>query len=283
MKYSSDFNYDLEFGEKAEDFVNKLFTNGGKIEVKYDRKAHETGNLFVEVFSRDKPSGISTTKANYWIFVIDKSQYAIILNIEKLKKLCRLKYKEGGYVLGGDENTSKGILIPINLITGQKYSVNKNRKDYSDKIGDDTQNLFVKSCENVGYVCEKTKEEVDIKEHIDYYIARKDNTKTSVDVKGGNHPKVIWVEFNNVNGEKGWIYGKAEHIAFDMPELSAFVIVDRVELSELCEVIVEKVFVTKQEATRKLYQRKGRRDVISRLELTDLMKLKSYKLLKYAK
>lgn len=283
MKYSSNFNYDLEFGEKAEDFVNKLFTNGGKIEVKYDRKAHETGNLFVEVFSRDKPSGISTTKANYWIFVIDKRQYAIIINIEKLKKLCRSKYKDGGYVLGGDDNTSKGLLIPINFITGQKFSVNKDRKDYSDKIGSETQNNFVKACESVGYVCSKSTELVDIKEHIDYYITRKNNTKTSVDVKGGNHPKVIWVEFNNVNGEKGWLYGKAELIAFDMPELSGFVIVETKELQEVCDIIVEKVFVTKQEATRKLYQRNGRRDVISRLELTDIMKLKSYKLLKYAK
>lgn len=282
MKYSGDFNYDLQFGEKAEDFVNKLFTNGGKIEVKYDRKAHETGNLFVEVISRDKPSGISTTKANYWIFVIDKRQYAIIINVEKLKKICKDKYKDGGYVLGGDENTSKGLLIPINLIVGEKYYVNKPRKDYSEKVGNDTQNNFVKACESVGYVCKKTTDEVDIKEHIDYYIVRKNNTKTSVDVKGGNYTKVIWVEFNNVKGETGWLYGKAEKIAFDMPELSGFVVVDRKELLSLCDEIVEKVFVSKKDATRKLYQREGRRDVISRLELTDLMKLKSYKLLKYA-
>ena len=162
-----------------------------------------------------------------------------------------------------------------------QFVIRQERKEYSDKIGLETQDMFVAACNKVGYTCTKTSDNQDINEHIDYYITRKNNTKTSVDVKGGNHPKVIWVEFYNVQGYEGWLHGKAELIAFDMPELSAFVIVDRKELLELCEKIVEKVFVPKQEATRKLYQRKGRRDVISRLELTDLMKLKSYKLLKY--
>jgi len=50
----------------------------------------------------------------------------------------------------------------------------------------------------------------------------------------------------------------------------------------LSEQIVEPVFVTKQEATRKYYQREGRQDVISRLELTDLQRLVSFKVLHYA-
>lgn len=164
-----------------------------------------------------------------------------------------------------------------------EFVIRNERKEYSDKVGWDTQDMFVAACNKVGYTCVKTNENQDINEHIDYIVTRTNNTTTSIDIKGGNHPKTIWVEFYNVLGYEGWLYGKAELIGFDMPELSAFVIVDRKELLELCNEIVEKVFVTKQEATRKLYQRKGRRDVISRLELTDLMKLKSYKLLKYAR
>ena len=116
MKHSSSFFYDLSFGEKAEDWVKKIFSEGSKVEVKYDRLAHATGRLYVEIYSRNKPSGISTTQAEYWIFVIDKKDYALIVNTEKLKELCRLTFQISGLTKGGDENTSQGVLIPINQI-----------------------------------------------------------------------------------------------------------------------------------------------------------------------
>ena len=116
MQYSNDFYYDLEFGEQAEDWVKEIFSNGGKVEVKFDRMAHLTGNLFVEIYSRGKASGISTTKANYWIFRIEEKSYALIVNTEKLKELCRIVYQTDGFVKGGDNNTSDGVLIPIKLI-----------------------------------------------------------------------------------------------------------------------------------------------------------------------
>ena len=117
MKYSNDFNYDLDFGEKAEDYLNEIFSDGKKIEVKYDRMAHHTGNIFVEYESRGKFSGIATTKANYWIFVIDKKDYSIIVKTEKLKEICRIAYQLGHITKGGDNDTSKGVLIPITQIT----------------------------------------------------------------------------------------------------------------------------------------------------------------------
>ena len=52
MKHSNSFYYDLDFGEKAEDWVKEIFSDGTKVEVKFDRMAHLTGNLFVEVYSR---------------------------------------------------------------------------------------------------------------------------------------------------------------------------------------------------------------------------------------
>lgn len=165
----------------------------------------------------------------------------------------------------------------------EHFVLNDNKKDHSNKVGLDTQDMFVMACQSVGYTCEKSSNNVDLYDHIDYFVKRTNNTITSVDVKGGNHPTIIWIEFKNVAGYAGWLYGKAEMIAFDMPELNGFVIVERKELADLCEEIVEKVFVPKTEATRKLYSRKGRKDVISRLHLTDLMKLKSYRLLKYPK
>lgn len=159
--------------------------------------------------------------------------------------------------------------------------ISKERRQYSNQVGDLTAQRFVDACNAIGYTCMKSDRDTDIYDHIDYFVARV-NDETSVDVKGGNHPSVIWVEFQNVNGDKGWLYGKAEYIAFDMPELGGFVMVGRKELARLSEKIVEPTFVTKQEATRKYYQRAGRQDIISRLELEDLQKLVSFKILKYA-
>ena len=116
MKHSNSFYYDLDFGEKAEDWVKEIFSDGLKVEVKFDRMAHLTGNLFVEVYSRGAKSGISVTQANYWIFRIKEKSYALIVNTEKLKELCRIVYQTDGLVKGGDNNTSDGVLIPIKLI-----------------------------------------------------------------------------------------------------------------------------------------------------------------------
>jgi hypothetical protein len=159
--------------------------------------------------------------------------------------------------------------------------ISKERRQYSNQVGDLTAQRFVDACEAIGYTCEKSDRDTDIYDHIDYFVTRV-NDMTSVDVKGGNHPSTIWVEFKNVHGNDGWLYGKAEYIAFDMPELGGFVMVGRRELARLSEKIVEPVFVTKQEATRKYYQRAGRQDVISRLELGDIQRLVSFKILKYA-
>lgn len=159
--------------------------------------------------------------------------------------------------------------------------VSKERRQYSNQVGDITAQRFVEACEAIGYSCEKSDRNTDIYDHIDYFVTRLQGT-TSVDVKGGNHPNTIWVEFKNVNGDAGWMYGKAEYIAFDMPEVGGFVMVRTGELRNLCEAIVEPIFVTKKEATRKFYQREGRQDVISRIELQDLQTLVSFKILNYA-
>lgn len=159
--------------------------------------------------------------------------------------------------------------------------ISRERRDYSAQVGNMTEKRFVEACEAIGYACEKTDRNTDIYDHIDYFVTRLNGT-TSVDVKGGNHPNTIWVEFKNVRGDAGWLYGKAEYIAFDMPELGGFVMVSRKQLVELCEEIVEPKFTTKENATRRWYQRDGRQDIISRLELADVERLVSFKVLKYA-
>lgn len=99
--------------KKGEDWVNMLFNGKEFIEVKTDRLAYKTGNVFIEYECRGKPSGIATTTATYWIYKIEQTDTAIIVPIERLKNICRILYKENKTSLGGDNNLSKGLLVPI--------------------------------------------------------------------------------------------------------------------------------------------------------------------------
>ena len=113
MEHNSDFRYDLDFGVLGEALVLDILTKK-KVEVKTDRQTIEgrgTGNIYIEYESRGKPSGIATTQADYWAFVLSNNQIAIF-ETEWLKRLAR-KYLKNGSILGGDSNTSRGVLIPI--------------------------------------------------------------------------------------------------------------------------------------------------------------------------
>ena len=110
------FEKDLSYGKKHEKMVMKSLE---KYELKTDRKAYQTGNVYVEFESRNKNSGIRTSKSNTWIFKIVNSKdthlFSIHIPLSRLKKLVSKDYR---VVPGGDNLTSKGYLVPIkDLIT----------------------------------------------------------------------------------------------------------------------------------------------------------------------
>lgn len=111
MNYNSDFKYDLKVGKVKEAELDKIF-NDKTIEVKYDLKALKTKNVFVEYFSRDYPSGIAKTKADYCCFCFGDTFHLIETSL--LKERCRKYIGTDRDRLGGDNNISKGILLPIN-------------------------------------------------------------------------------------------------------------------------------------------------------------------------
>lgn len=110
MDYNSDFKYDLKVGQAKEEELGKIF-DSKKIEVKYDLKALKTGNVFVEYESRNKPSGIATTQSDYYCFCFGKTYH--IIETSDLKDLCRKYVNTDRNVKGGDNDTSKGVLLPI--------------------------------------------------------------------------------------------------------------------------------------------------------------------------
>ena len=157
------------------------------------------------------------------------------------------------------------------------------RRRYSNATGRCAEVRFVRAARNKGLTVTKSSHTEDMHEHIDYWLAMSPNGKRwGVDVKGNNLPDEIWVEFKNVRGNDGWLYGGATIIAFDMPEEGGFSIVDRQELAFFCEKHVRDEKVTdKKHAYLRKYTRQGREDVISILKLHDLKGLMSYRVWEY--
>ena len=78
----------------------------------------------------------------------------------------------------------------------------------------------------------KTSAYVDKHDHIDFYI-NVGKRRSSVDVKSWKKdPNYIWIEFISY-GKLGWLYGKAEYIAFERPDEQGFIVVKRQKLREL--------------------------------------------------
>lgn len=117
MLYNSDFKHDLEVGQVRERQLGELLESQ-TIEVKTDFRAYETGNVYVEYRSRYKPSGLATTQADWYCFYLSEN-HLLIIRTQRLKQLCRPYYGTKRDVFGGDSNTSKGILLPLDeLIRG---------------------------------------------------------------------------------------------------------------------------------------------------------------------
>ena len=111
MEHNSDFRYDLKLGVIGEEYLASILQNK-KIEVKTDFKALKTGNVFVEYSSRSKKSGISTTEAIWYAFILSNNLICLI-KTDELKMLCRKYIGTNRDIKGGDSNTSKGIILPI--------------------------------------------------------------------------------------------------------------------------------------------------------------------------
>lgn len=116
MEYNSDFQYDLKIGQEGEKQIALIFeTPVEKIEVKRDMKALKTGNLYFEYESRGKKSGIATTTSDYIFVIIDGSVGGLFFETKRLKEVLR-PLVNTHTVLGGDNNTSKGVLISISKL-----------------------------------------------------------------------------------------------------------------------------------------------------------------------
>lgn len=104
--------------------------------------------------------------------------------------------------------------------------------------------LFLSCCEKKGWVTTKANSYQDKREHWDYKLQKKDTTYL-VDVKsikridsnGELDDSLILIESKNVNGNPGWLFGKADYIAFQVKE--GFLMVEREKLYQLTRNLMD--------------------------------------------
>lgn len=138
FKNSGSYNFqeDINLGEEGECFIKNFLISKGfkfisenknnkfdllmsynnrfiKYEIKTDvllSKEKDTGNLVVEFESRGKPSGISVTEADYFVYFIPKLKEIWNIKVEKLKNI--IKNNNFKQVIGGDlDSNTKMYLI----------------------------------------------------------------------------------------------------------------------------------------------------------------------------
>ena len=140
--------------------------------------------------------------------------------------------------------------------------------------GVDGEAKFVSACESKGYSVEKTEDEDDIYNHIDYYLI-KNGKKIGIDVKHLKDTKRAFIEFKNVRGNDGWMYGNANCICFIVG--SKYVLVYRKELLEYMATkmnIKGLPFRMRPEEYYVMYGRSGRKDRYAMIPPKDLLNVK---------
>ena len=116
MSTLSSFDLDFRYGYAGEQLVEELLTNGKTVEVKRDRRWHETGNLYIEVecwYNSTKSwqaSGIAVTEADYWAFVLEES----VLMIPTLNVIQAINKYGREINCEIPPNKSRGFLITVN-------------------------------------------------------------------------------------------------------------------------------------------------------------------------
>jgi hypothetical protein len=134
----------------------------------------------------------------------------------------------------------------------------------------------------LGGSCEKSSSKEDIEDHIDFWWDSPKKGRIPMDAKGikknsrsdkSFDDTIHWLELQNVNGKPGWLYGKAEYIAFRTFERIIFVKREKL-LSFALEMISGKdvVYDTPKEFYVPYKRKKwGRDDLSIKVPTSDLL------------
>lgn len=164
------------------------------------------------------------------------------------------------------------------------YSLSQNRNVHDQRdcleLGEKAENLFAFIAQKRGWLVTQADRTENINEHWDWLI-RKDQKRYKIDVKArkriSRHDANVqdtwlWIELHGVRPtDAGWLYaGKADLLAFEQEK--SFFLVSRLALVQLIDKIVDKqtIVLTAKEAKYKIYNRPGRSDSLTLIEIAKL-------------
>ncbi len=160
----------------------------------------------------------------------------------------------------------------------------RNRFDKKDslEIGEHAEHVFILLAVKLGWKISASSKDENIDEHWDYLIEN-DGQEFKVEVKAEKRihrhddnaqAHYTWVEIQNVRGKVGWLFGKADLIAFGKE--STFIFVKRLDLLALVNKKVDLVAKVRdpKDALYKIYRREGRKDKLTLLPISDIEEIK---------
>lgn len=142
-------------------------------------------------------------------------------------------------------------------------------------------NFAIAFCLQTGISMESIKfatKEEDISEHWDIsYLGIK------VDVKGlrklyrndpAPDPNYHWIEFKNVRGAAGWLYGSADLFAFELD--NSYLCVQRAILQKFIESKCKDKILMRNREPYTIYRRYGRNDILTIARSLDLAQISDF-------
>ena len=118
------FDIDLSWGQMFEKKLEDILRNK-KIEVKTERDIWKvSGNIAIEYQYKGRKSGIAVTQAEWWAHILQDNEdiKCILLMPTEELKMVSTKQLLDKRVIGGDNNNSKMVLVPIHeLMKGDMH------------------------------------------------------------------------------------------------------------------------------------------------------------------
>lgn len=126
--YHPDFDLDSAVGRQGElwvaDIAHMIGAGTGQIEVKTDQRIANTGNVYIEYecLRRDGwfPSGIATTKALVWAFVLP-ANVLIAAPVENVRDIARNHWRTYRKDCVRGSHPTRGVAIPVGEFVRDLY------------------------------------------------------------------------------------------------------------------------------------------------------------------
>ena len=120
ITFNRDDKFDIQLSAAmvAERRLGEIFASGKfeRIELKTEKwQWRRTGNIAIEYRRAGRPSGISTTQADYWFHELlnddGRTMGYLVFPVPYLKELCRAAIKARRFVKGGGDGGLSDIVL----------------------------------------------------------------------------------------------------------------------------------------------------------------------------